>query len=128
MKNKKLFWIYILSGAIYFTQGVEGLPGLSLFLYLKEQLHFTPEKVMYIASITGIAWIIKPLFGYLIDNYLSKKKWIILSLLGSIGIALYLGLSPILTVPILIITGIIANYNSASRDVAVDGIMCVDGK
>jgi len=126
--NKKLFWIYILSGAIYFTQGVEGLPGLALFLYLKEQLGFTPEKVMYIASITGIAWIIKPLFGYLIDNYLSKKKWIILSLLGSIGIALYLGLSPILTVPILIITGIIANYNSASRDVAVDGIMCVDGK
>ena len=126
--NKKLFWIYILSGSIYFTQGIEGLPGLALFLYLKEQLGFTPEKVMYIASITGIAWIIKPLFGYLIDNFLSKKKWIILSLLGSIGIALYLGLSPILTVPILIITGIIANYNSASRDVAVDGIMCVDGK
>jgi len=49
-------------------------------------------------------------------------------LLGSIGIALFLGLSPILTIPILIITGIIANYNSASRDVAVDGIMCVDGK
>jgi MFS family permease len=126
--NKKLLWIYLLSGTIYFTQGIEGLPGLALFLYLKEQLGFTPEKVMYIASITGIAWIIKPLFGYLIDNYLSKKMWIILSLLGSIGIALYLGLSPILTVPILIITGIIANYNAASRDVAVDGIMCVDGK
>jgi len=126
--NKKLFWIYLLSGAIYFTQGVEGLPGLSLFLYLKEKLGFTPEKMMLIASITGIAWIIKPIFGYLIDNYLTKKKWIVLSLLGSIGIALFMGLNPILTIPILILTGIIGNYNSASRDVATDGIMCVEGK
>ena len=58
--NKKLFWIYILSSSIYFTQGIEGLPGLALFLYLKEKLGFAPEKVMLIGSITGIAWIIKP--------------------------------------------------------------------
>jgi predicted MFS family arabinose efflux permease len=126
--NKKLFWIYLLSGAIYATQGFEGLPGLALFLYLKEILHFTPEKVMLIGSVTGIAWIIKPLLGFAIDNYLTKRTWIIISLLGSIGIALWMGLSPILTIPILIIAGILANYNSASRDVAVDGIMCVSGK
>lgn len=126
--NKKLFWIYILSSSIYFTQGIEGLPGLSLFLFLKEKLNFPPEKLMYISSITGIAWIIKPLFGYLIDNYLTQKKWIILSLLGSISIAIFMGLNPILTIPILIITGILANYNAASRDVACDGIMCVEGK
>ncbi len=118
----------MLSGAIYATQGFEGLPGLALFLYLKEALHFTPEKVMLIGSVTGIAWIIKPLLGFAIDNYLTKQKWIIISLLGSIGIALWMGLSPILTIPILIIAGILANYNSASRDVAVDGIMCVEGK
>jgi hypothetical protein len=66
--NKKLFWIYLLSSSVYFTQGVEGLPGISLFFYLKETLHFTPEKIMYIGSITGLAWLIKPIFGYLIDN------------------------------------------------------------
>jgi predicted MFS family arabinose efflux permease len=127
VKNK-LFLIYLLSSTIYFTQGIEGLPGLALFLYLKEQLGFAPEKIMFIGSITGIAWVIKPLFGYLIDNFLSKKKWIFLSLLGSISIAFIMGLSPLLTIPLLIVTGIVANYNSASRDVAVDGIMCVDGK
>jgi hypothetical protein len=126
--NKKLFWIYLLSGAIYFTQGIEGLPGISLFFYLKEKLNFSPEKMMYISSITGLAWLIKPLWGYLIDNYLTKKTWIILSLLGSISIALFLGINPILTIPIIILTGLIGNYNAASRDVAVDGIMCVDGK
>lgn len=127
MKNKMLLF-YILSGAIYATQGFEALPSLGLFLYLKETLNFTPEKVMLIGSITGIAWIIKPLLGFAIDNYLTKKTWIILSLLGSIGIAVWMGLSPVLTIPVLIITGILANYNSASRDVAVDGMMCEIGK
>jgi hypothetical protein len=61
-------------------------------------------------------------------NINTKKKWIILSLLGSISIALFLGINPILTIPIIILTGLIGNYNAASRDVAVDGIMCVDGK
>ncbi len=126
--NKRLIWIYILSGAIYFTQGIEGLPGLSLFLFLKEHLHFSPEKIMYISAITGLAWIIKPIWGFLIDNYMSFKKWITLSLLGSIAISLFLGLNPVLTLPIIIITGLLANYNAASRDVAVDAIMCVEGK
>ena len=100
--NNKLLWIYILSSAIYFTQGIEGLPGLSLFFYLKETLGFTPEKIMYIGSITGLAWLIKPLWGYLCDNFLSNKKWIILSLLGSISIAGYFGLSSALPLILLI--------------------------
>ena len=126
--TKKLFWIYLLSSAIYFTQGIEGLPGLSLFFYLKEKLGFTPEKIMYIGSITGLAWLIKPLWGYLCDNFLSNKKWIILSLLGSISIAGYFGLSSLLPLSLLVILLSLASFNAALRDVSVDGIMCIDGK
>jgi predicted MFS family arabinose efflux permease len=126
--NKKLLWIYLLSSAIYFTQGIEGLPGLSLFFYLKEKLGFTPEKIMYIGSITGLAWLIKPLWGYLCDNFLSNKKWIILSLLGSINIAFYFGLSSLLPLSLLVILLSLASFNAALRDVSVDGIMCIDGK
>jgi ABC-type multidrug transport system fused ATPase/permease subunit len=126
--NKKLLWIYLLSGSIYFTQGIEGLPGLSLFLFLKEHLNFTPEKIMFIASLTGLAWVIKPVFGFLIDNYLTKKSWIILSLIGSMIIALFMGINPLLTLPIIIIAGLIGNYFAASRDVACDAIMCTEGK
>jgi predicted MFS family arabinose efflux permease len=126
--DKKLFWIYLLSSAVYFAQGIEGLPGLSLFFYLKEVLHFTPEKIMYIGSITGIAWLIKPLWGYLCDNFLSNKKWIILSLLGSISIAGYFGLTAFLPLTLLITLLSLASFNAALRDVSVDGIMCIDGK
>jgi predicted MFS family arabinose efflux permease len=117
-----------LSAAVYFTQGIEGLPGLSFFFFLKEKLHFTPEKIMYIGSITGLAWLVKPLWGYLCDNYLTKKKWIILSLIGSILISLYFGLSPLLTVGTIIIMASLGGWTSAVRDVAVDGVMCVTGK
>jgi len=126
--NKKLFWIYLLSSAIYFTQGIEGLPGLSLFFYLKEKLGFTPDKIMYIGSITGLAWLVKPLWGYLCDNFLSNKKWIILSLLGSISIAFYFGLTSFLPLSLLVILLSLASFNAALRDVSVDGIMCIDGK
>jgi len=83
---------------------------------------------MYIGSITGIAWLIKPIWGYLCDNYLSKKLWIIFSLMGSLGICFYLGLSPFISIPILIALLSIANLTTAFRDVATDGIMCVEGK
>jgi predicted MFS family arabinose efflux permease len=128
MNKKSLIWIYLLSSAIYFTQGIEGLPGLSLFFYLKEKLGFTPEKIMYIGSITGLAWLVKPLWGYLCDNFLSNKKWIILSLLGSISIAGYFGCTSFLPLTLLILLLSLASFNAALRDVSIDGIMCIDGK
>jgi len=128
MKNKKLFWIFVLSSSVYFTQGIEGLPGLALTFYLKEKLHLNPSTIMYLGSIIGLAWLIKPLWGYLCDNYLTKKKWITLSLLGSLIICLYLGLSPFLVLPIIIVLASIGSWTTAVRDVAVDGIMCVEGK
>jgi MFS-type transporter involved in bile tolerance (Atg22 family) len=126
--NKKLLWIYILSASVYFTQGIEGLPGMALFAYLKETLHFDPSTIMYLGSITGLAWLIKPFWGYLIDNFLTKKTWITISLLGSLGICFYLGLSPFIPLGILIPILAFANWNTAMRDVANDAIMCVEGK
>ena len=126
--NRKLFWIYILSGSIYFTQGIEGLPNLSLFFYLKESLHLDVSTIMYLSLITSIAWGIKPIYGYMIDNYLTKKKWIIISLISSLLICLYLGLNSLLILPLLIILMSIMSLTTSVRDVANDGIMCVEGK
>ncbi len=125
--NKKLFWIFALSSAVYFTQGIEGLPSQGLFYYLKETLHFSPEKIMLIGSFTTFAWLVKPLIGYLIDNLFSKRIWIFISLTLDIIFVLFLGL---LNMPLVILVGllVITSTNAAFRDVAVDGIMCVEGK
>ncbi len=127
MKNKKLFWIFTLSSAVYFTQGIEGLPAQGLFYYFKETLNFSPEKIMLIGSLTTFAWLVKPLIGYLIDNAFSKRAWIFISLALDIVFVLFLGL---LQMPLFILVAllIVTSGNAAFRDVAVDGIMCVEGK
>jgi MFS family permease len=126
-QNKKLFWIFALSSAVYFTQGIESLPAQGLFYYLKETLHFSPEKIMLIGSFTTLAWLVKPLIGYLIDNLLTKRAWIFISLALDIVFVLFLGL---LQMPLIILVALlmINSGNAAFRDVAVDGIMCVEGK
>ena len=127
MKNKKLFWVFALSSAVYFTQGIEGLPSQGLFYYLKESLHFSAEKIMIIGSIITFAWLVKPLIGYVIDSFLSKRAWIFISLALDIVFVLFLGLMQMPLV-ILVILLVINSGGAAFRDVAIDGIMCVEGK
>lgn len=127
MADKKLFWIFALSSAVYFTQGIESLPSQGLFYYLKESLRFSPEKIMVISSITTLAWLVKPIIGYTIDNFLNKRLWIFIALALDIILSLFLGLYS-LPLVILVTLLIINSTDAAFRDVAVDGIMCVEGK
>lgn len=112
---------------VYFTQGIEGLPAQGLFYYLKEGLNFSPQKIMLIGSITTLAWLVKPLIGYAIDNLFSKRSWIFISLAIDIALVLFIGLCQ-LPLSILITLLILNSTDAAFRDVAVDGIMCVEGK
>jgi F0F1-type ATP synthase assembly protein I len=125
--DRKLFWIFALSSAVYFTQGIEGLPSQGLFYYLKETLGFPAEKIMLIGSITISAWLVKPIIGYVIDNFFNKKNWIFIALALDIIFVSFIGLAQF---PLWILAGILIlnSTDTAFRDVAVDGIMCVEGK
>lgn len=126
-QKNKLFWIYALSASVYFTQGIEALPSQGLFYYLKESLNFSPEKIMVISSLPVSAWLVKPFIGYIIDNFLSKRKWVFISLFLDIVFVLALGLIK-MPLSVLIFILVLNSADSAFRDVAVDGIMCVEGK
>jgi len=125
--NRNLFWVFALSSSVYFTQGIESLPSQGLFYYLKDSLLYSPEKIMVISSITTLAWLVKPVIGYLIDNFLNKKVWIYVSLFLDILFVLALGIFS-LPIAALLIFLIMNSTTAAFRDVAVDGIMCVEGK
>ncbi len=127
MRNKRLFWVFALSSSVYFTQGIETLPSQSLFYYLKETLGFSPEKIMVISSIITFAWLVKPVIGYAVDNFLSKKRWILISLALSATLVMVLGLNN-LPLAVLIAFLLIHGAFAAFRDVSADGIMCVEGK
>lgn len=126
-KNNQIFWIYSLSAICYFLQGFESLPSLSLFKYFKEVLMYSPEKIMTINAIIGLAWIPKILWGALIDKFLSRKIWITLSIILDILTVLFLGIWS-LPLVLLISMMFINSTDSSIRDVAVDGTMCVEGK
>jgi len=82
---------------------------------------------MFIGSLTTFAWLVKPLIGYVIDSFLSKRAWIFISLALDIVFVLFLGLMQ-LPLFILVLLLVVNSGNAAFRDVAVDGIMCVEGK
>lgn len=82
---------------------------------------------MVIGSITTFAWLIKPLIGYLIDNFFNKKIWIYAALTFDIILVAIIGLFN-LPLFLLVILLVLNGANAAFRDVAVDGIMCVEGK
>jgi len=94
---------------------------------MKETLGFSPEKIMVLSSITISAWLVKPIIGYAIDNFFNKRIWIFIALALDIVLVSFLGL---FSLPIvLLVTFLLINSTDAAfRDVAVDGIMCVEGK
>ncbi len=128
MQNKSLRWLFILSAAVYFLQGIEGLPGLAISLWMKETLHLKDYAVQSILSWTMLAWFVKPIWGCLTDTYLSKKTWIAISIIGGLILCTALGLmsSPSLTLLIVLMVGL--NWTTSVRDVSNDGLACVVGK
>lgn len=123
-----LKWAFILSAATYFLQGIEGLPGLAIQLWMKETLYLPDYTVQQLMSWTILAWMIKPIWGYLTDSFLTKKTWVNLSVIGGIIICILLGSLSSLSLIMLIILVASLNWSMSLRDVAVDGIACVEGK
>lgn len=82
---------------------------------------------MLISSIITLAWLVKPIIGYIIDNFFNKKVWIFISLALAIVASLILGLNQ-LPIFALVALLLMTSTNAAFRDVSVDGIMCVEGK
>ena len=119
-----LFWNYALFAVVYFLQGALGLVAVAIPLFLKEVLGLSVSEVAYIGAITGIPWILKPIYGLVSDSYPIRNKrrlpWILLSAsLASIG---WLGTTASLSVVPFAIMQILAATGVAATDVFADGL------
>lgn len=127
-----LVFIYLLSALIYFTQGIGSLASQPLFYYLKETLHMKVSDIMLLTSCISIPWMVKPLYGFLSDNFpilgYHRKSYILLSCAFSMLAEVFLGFSPILPLALLIGVMIFDSLGGAIKDVAVDGLMVEEGK
>lgn len=127
-----LQFLFLISALIYFTQGIGGLAGQSLYYYLRETLGMSVSSIMMISSISSIPWMIKPLYGYISDRYklfgTHRKHYIMLSSVISIVALLSLGFLPVVALPVLIAFMTMDSLGGAMKDVAVDGMMVEEGK
>jgi MFS family permease len=128
MKNRNIFYLYLLIGSVFGLQALEGLPGSAISFYFKETLHLNASTMMYISSIISLVWFVKFLWGYLIDNVVSVKFWMILSILISLGTSLYFGLNQIIVLPLLIGLMLINGWAEALRSTGAGGLTCSEGK
>ncbi len=129
--KKEIKQIFLLSALIYFLQGIKNLPNQPLFYYFRETLHLSVSKIMYLTSITTLAWIIKPIYGFISDSFPIKgyrrKSYIFISALTSVILYLLLG-SITLSLYFLIGLMLMESFAGAFRDVAIDGLMVEKGK
>jgi MFS family permease len=132
MAKRNLTYIYLLSALVYFTQGIGTLASQPLYYYLKETLKMSVPLVMLLGSLTSIPWMIKPIYGFLSDNFpilgYKRKSYIILSCILSITTALTLGLTGSLPIAMFICILVIDAFGGAIKDVAIDGVMVEEGK
>ena len=117
----RLRWFFILSAMVYFLQGIEGLPGLAVSLWLKETIHLKDFELQRLMSYATLAWLIKPLWGYLSDTYLTKGTWITMSVLAGILLCTALAVFNYSgSLWILIAVMAVLNWTMAVRDVSKD--------
>ncbi len=124
-----LFWLYALNAIVFFTRGLEDITGLPIFFLFKEKFHYNESQIMYLSSLIGIPWLIKPIWGFLADFCgLTKKQIILGTVLFAFLICGFIGISPILPIPLLIGLMLFQSSNSAIANVTVDGAMICGGR
>ncbi len=134
MDKKKIFRLSVVFSAVYFfsLNGLGALPNLSVNFILKEKLKLDPSHLAYYQAITMLAWVVKPLWGFISDalpigGYKRKSYLLITSALACVS---WIGLALVttMTVKILLILISIAYLAYAFQDVVTDGLMVDVGK
>jgi MFS family permease len=115
----------------YANQGITSLPSQALYYLTRETWGLSITMISTISWIIGLAWYLKIVFGYLVDNVIIRGKRNTYYLTGSyiVLISCYLYIIAFgLTVASIIITGLVINICIALSDVAVDREMVIAEK
>lgn len=124
-------FLYILASLGHFSQGVASLAGQPLYYYLREHLGISVSTIMLIGSLTNLPWMLKPLYGFASDLWpilgYRRKSYIFLSAVISSVMALVIGLSPIVSLNLLIVFLLIYAVGQAGDNVGTNGLVIEQG-
>lgn len=125
-KHKIPFLFFIL---IYFQQGFVSLPDQALYYLTHEVWLWSLGTLGFISFITGLAWYVKPVFGFLLDNFKigkqSTRNYLLINAVGLISVFTYIIVYGLSSITSFIITGLLINMFIGCSDVANDSQMVI---
>jgi len=127
--------LVFLMGLFYLIQTYTNNPGIITLpqsLYLKETLGLSATKVAQIGGIISIPWIIKPVWGFLVDTFplfgFHTKSYLVVCYSVALAVLFWLGSLSSYTSSVLAFGGVITSICIATSDVVVDRLMVTRGK
>jgi predicted MFS family arabinose efflux permease len=124
-------FLYILASLGHFSQGIASLAGQPLYYYLREHLGISVSTIMLIGSLTNIPWMVKPLYAIFSDlvpiRNLRRKPYIFISAVISSVMALVIGLTPVVSLSLLIAFLLLYSIGQAGDNVGTNGLVVEQG-
>ncbi|MCX7626611.1 MAG: hypothetical protein N2Z21_10455 [Candidatus Sumerlaeaceae bacterium] len=110
---------------LYFAQGIPYVIVTQVSVPLYKRFGVSNADIAWYTSLLGLAWVVKPLWGPLVDMYWTKRKWVLLTqalmALGLIGVSAILpSPAPLWWYGSLAIFALMS-FASATHDIAADG-------
>lgn len=116
-------------GLVYFAQGIAGGLSKQPLTYYFKSMGLTADAVAALLAVAAIPWMIKPLYGLVIDfvplfGYRRKSYLVLMAGLATIG---YLALSRLLSAELIVWALAVSTLGIAAIDVVVDALMVEQG-
>lgn len=110
---------------VYWSQGFKTLSFLATTLYAKETLSLDPGTTQLIKTLTITAWLVKPLYGFISDNFpifgYNRKSY--LFIMGLLGIVSMLSVTLHQNLYLAVLALTLSELSQAFSDVIADAIM-----
>jgi MFS transporter, PAT family, beta-lactamase induction signal transducer AmpG len=114
-------WLFV--PTLYFAEGVPYVLVNTVSVILYKRLGLANHTITFWTSLLYLPWVVKMLWGPLVDTKGTKRKWILVMQLlmtaSLAGLALSLGLPGYFAVTLAVFT--LAAFISATHDIAADG-------
>jgi len=123
MKNKIPFLTFLFFILVYFNQGFGSLPSQCLYYLSRETWKLTAAQIGWIAFLTTIPWMIKPIFGIITDclpikNHRTKYHLIFsyILLLACISYVVLFGFNIISMIVVGFLMSFCTGFNDCAND------------
>ncbi|MBI3544395.1 MAG: MFS transporter [Deltaproteobacteria bacterium] len=125
MRHPRSPWLFVPS--LYFQQGLPVILVQQFSVLLYKKLGVSNEQIAFWTSLLAWPWVLKMLWGPLVDLTAPKRSWVLAMQLGIAACLLALGFAVSSSVfwPLTLALLLVIAFLSATHDIALDGYYIV---